>query len=231
MNKRIIWLLVTLMVSLAIVVPAGANPVEAPANNPNGVVRFATFNASLNRNNAGDLGAELAVPGSPQPDTIAEIIQHTRPDVLLINEFDYDPAALADFQTNYLSVPHGSAAPIFIRTRISRRPTQASTQDLTTITVARQGTLSRTTRMALVSSLVSMGWQCFRCIPLIWITSAPSSSSSGRICPVPCCQTIPTPPNLLTGILPGPNSTRSAYHPRSTGMFRFRSTTNLFIFW
>jgi hypothetical protein len=75
-------------------------------------VRFATFNASLNRNNAGQLGAELAAPGSPQPDVIAEIIQRARPDVLLINEFDYDPAALADFQTNYLSVAHGSAAPI-----------------------------------------------------------------------------------------------------------------------
>ena len=75
-------------------------------------VRFATFNASLNRGAAGALGAELAAPGSPQPDTIAEIIQRTRPDVLLINEFDYDPQALADFQTNYLSVAHGDAAPI-----------------------------------------------------------------------------------------------------------------------
>jgi hypothetical protein len=77
-----------------------------------GEVRFATFNASLNRNNAGQLGAELAAPGSTQPDVIAEIIQRARPDVLLINEFDYDPAALANFQTNYLSVAHGSAAPI-----------------------------------------------------------------------------------------------------------------------
>ncbi|MBK5108189.1 MAG: endonuclease/exonuclease/phosphatase family protein [Anaerolineales bacterium] len=76
-------------------------------------VRFATFNASLNRFNAGDLAVELSALGSPQPDTIAEIIQRTRPDVLLINEFDYDPAALVDFQTNYLSVAHGSAAPIF----------------------------------------------------------------------------------------------------------------------
>jgi len=75
-------------------------------------IRFATFNASLNRGSAGALAAELASPGSAQPDTIAEIIQRTRPDVLLINEFDFDPAALADFQTNYLSVAHGSAAPI-----------------------------------------------------------------------------------------------------------------------
>ncbi len=76
-------------------------------------VRFATFNASMNRRNAGDLGAELAVPGSAQPDVIATIIQKARPDVLLLNEFDYDPQALADFQRNYLEVPHGDAEPIY----------------------------------------------------------------------------------------------------------------------
>ena len=75
-------------------------------------VRFATFNASLNRGSAGALAAELAAPGSAQPDVIAEIIQRTRPDVLLINEFDFDPGALAGFKTNYLEVPHGSAEPI-----------------------------------------------------------------------------------------------------------------------
>lgn len=77
-------------------------------------VRFASFNASLNRFNTGDLAAELAIPGSAQPDTIAEIIQRTRPDVLLINEFDYDAGDVAaqGFQDNYLSVSHGDAAPI-----------------------------------------------------------------------------------------------------------------------
>ncbi|MDH3296408.1 MAG: endonuclease/exonuclease/phosphatase family protein, partial [Acidimicrobiia bacterium] len=33
-------------------------------------------------------------------------------DVLLINEFDFDPQALVDFQANYLSVAHGDAEPI-----------------------------------------------------------------------------------------------------------------------
>jgi hypothetical protein len=77
-------------------------------------VRFATFNASLNRFNAGDLALELSSPGSAQPDVIAEIIQRTRPEVLLINEFDYDASnvALDGFQYNYLSVSHGTAAPI-----------------------------------------------------------------------------------------------------------------------
>jgi hypothetical protein len=78
-------------------------------------VRFATFNASLNRFNAGDLAAELSAPGSAQPDVIAEIIQRVRPEVLLINEFDFDAGnvALDGFHDNYLSVAHGTAAPIF----------------------------------------------------------------------------------------------------------------------
>lgn len=86
--------------------------VSGQPNGPGSEIRFATFNASLNRNNAGDLAEELASPGSAQPDVIAEIIQRVRPDVLLINEFDFDPDALADFQANYLEVAHGSAGPI-----------------------------------------------------------------------------------------------------------------------
>lgn len=94
--------------SALVTAPAGGHEADGPAS----PVRFATFNASLNRTSAGALGAELATPGSPQPDAVAEIIQRTRPEVLLVNEFDFDPAALADFQANYLSVPHGDAAPI-----------------------------------------------------------------------------------------------------------------------
>jgi hypothetical protein len=77
-------------------------------------VRFATFNASLTRFNAGDLVIELAALGSAQPDTIAEIIQRVRPDVLLINEFDFDAGGVAAqlFQEKYLSVAHGNADPI-----------------------------------------------------------------------------------------------------------------------
>ena len=103
-----------LLVASLVLIPVSvfAAPVDAPNSTPLGVVRFATFNASLNRFSAGQLAAELAVPGSAQPDVIAEIIQRARPDVLLINEFDYDSTALAYFQSNYLSVAHGSAAPI-----------------------------------------------------------------------------------------------------------------------
>lgn len=104
-------LLIGLVVALAAtsLAPAAA---AGTRGGPPPEVRFATFNASLNRNTAGALAAELAVPGSPQPDAVAEIIQRVRPDVLLINEFDYDPQALADFQANYLAVAHGDAEPI-----------------------------------------------------------------------------------------------------------------------
>ena len=101
----------SLAIATAVVV-VGAVPAEAGG----GVtpVRFATFNASLNRFNAGDLASELATPGSAQPDTVAEIIQRVRPDVLLINEFDFDAGGVAaqGFQDNYLSVAHGDAEPI-----------------------------------------------------------------------------------------------------------------------
>lgn len=88
--------------------PAAAGP-KANQLEP---VRFATFNASLNRFSAGALAVELATPGSAQPATIAEIIQTVRPEVLLINEFDFDPVALDLFQQNYLEVSQNGAQPI-----------------------------------------------------------------------------------------------------------------------
>ena len=64
-------------------------------------VRFATFNASLNRFNAGDLAAELATPGSAQPDTIAEIIQRLNSErgvtILLVEQNARMALDIADF--------------------------------------------------------------------------------------------------------------------------------------
>lgn len=96
---------------------AGAAPATAapPNQGQDGAdLRFATFNASLNRGAEGALVADLSSPGNAQADVIAEIIQRANPDVLLINEFDYDAdgAALRLFQDNYLSQPHGDAAPV-----------------------------------------------------------------------------------------------------------------------
>jgi hypothetical protein len=76
--------------------------------------RFATFNASLNRATLGELVADLSTPDDAQAAAVAEVIQRVRPDVLLVNEFDFDAEGLAArlFQRNYLSVGHNGARPI-----------------------------------------------------------------------------------------------------------------------
>ncbi len=106
-------LFAVLAMMIGVAGPAAAGGGRGSGGGPE-EVRFATFNASLNRFAAGNLAAELSAPGSAQPDAIAEIIQRARPDVLLVNEFDFDAGhvALDGFQDNYLSVAHGSAAPI-----------------------------------------------------------------------------------------------------------------------
>ncbi|WP_301548414.1 endonuclease/exonuclease/phosphatase family protein [Micromonospora sp. C95] len=90
-----------------------ASPASAGRGQP-GTPRVATFNASLNRGAAGGLVADLSGRDDAQAGNVAEVIQRVRPDVLLINEFDYDPAgrALALFQDNYLSVPRNGTRAI-----------------------------------------------------------------------------------------------------------------------
>jgi hypothetical protein len=105
-----------MLIGVALLIMALAVP-TALAQKPKGAptpVRFATFNASLNRFNAGDLIADVSTPDNAQAQAVTEIIQRTRPDVLLINEFDYDADGLAAqlFQDNYLSVSQNGAEPI-----------------------------------------------------------------------------------------------------------------------
>jgi len=98
--------------SIALLVPLA---MPAQADGPPGdrdTVRFSTFNASLNRNFLGQLRADLSTPGNAQAATVAEIIQRVRPEVLLINEFDFDPTAADLFRTNYLEVSQSGAEPI-----------------------------------------------------------------------------------------------------------------------
>jgi Endonuclease/Exonuclease/phosphatase family len=105
--RRRSWLgaCVAALVALMLVPPAAAGSER---------IRFATFNASLNRNTEGQLIADLSTPANAQARTVAEIIQRARPEVLLINEFDFDSGsvALRLFQDNYLSVSQNGGAPI-----------------------------------------------------------------------------------------------------------------------
>lgn len=87
-------------------------------------ITFATFNVSMEAQNylpAGEAGdgtvlAELLKTGEqPQISNIAHIIQLVRPDVLLLNEFDYiaDPErGIKAFIRNYLNKAQGAAEPI-----------------------------------------------------------------------------------------------------------------------
>jgi hypothetical protein len=109
---------VALLASLSLLALQGA-ALAAGADEAGGArgersARFATFNASLNRAAEGELVADLSTPDDVQAQAVAEVIQRVRPDVLLINEFDFDAAGLAAtlFQRNYLSVGHNGARPI-----------------------------------------------------------------------------------------------------------------------
>ena len=76
-------------------------------------VRFATFNVYLNRPTQGALVSDLSTSDNLQAQKVAEIIQRNAPDILLLNEFDYDEAGegLRLFQENYLSQSQNGAPP------------------------------------------------------------------------------------------------------------------------
>ena len=99
-----------------------APDLDGPLPKYNRTYRFASFNAFLNRGSDGGLQADLASAddqlGEGESDTqtnaVAEIIQRVRPDVILLNEFDYDDAgaAIALFQENFLGVSQNGQQPI-----------------------------------------------------------------------------------------------------------------------
>lgn len=70
----------------------------------NGALRIATYNVSLNRNEAGRLRKDLE-QGDPQIAAVAAVIRAVRPDVLLLNEVDYsaEDSNAELFQRHYLS--------------------------------------------------------------------------------------------------------------------------------
>ncbi|HNS16788.1 MAG TPA: endonuclease/exonuclease/phosphatase family protein [Bacteroidales bacterium] len=77
-------------------------------------IRLATYNAALFRNEEGELQRALADTTDQQARCVAEIIQITRPQILALLEFDYDPhgVALGLFQKNYLGISQHGREPI-----------------------------------------------------------------------------------------------------------------------
>jgi hypothetical protein len=84
-------------------------PVLNNPESPSDSVRVMTFNSALSdrRTEEGQLREILSEPGYELAANDAAIIQHLRPDVLVLQEFDYDPngEGIALFQENYLNVP------------------------------------------------------------------------------------------------------------------------------
>ena len=77
-------------------------------------LRVATFNASLSFNEPGALIAHLESTDFEPARHAAAIIQSVRPDIILINEFDHDPAgrAVNQFRTLYLEKAQTDAPPV-----------------------------------------------------------------------------------------------------------------------
>lgn len=98
----------------ALTSPAAAGPGGAGTHAKPTEVRFATFNASLNRATEGRLVADFSQPGDAQASGAAETIQRADADVILVNEFDYVPDGEAAelFRDNYLAVGQNGAAPV-----------------------------------------------------------------------------------------------------------------------
>ena len=78
---------------------------DAMASTPTGTLRVATYNTSLFDEDAGGLVARLDF-GNAQARKIAAVLQRVRPDIVLLNEFDYDASGQAAdlFQRRYLEV-------------------------------------------------------------------------------------------------------------------------------
>jgi len=78
-------------------------------------IKVATYNTSLYRDTAGTLMNDLAGVTNTQAQHIARVIQRNNPDVILLNEFDYDTkgTSIKRFKENYLEVAQSGEAPAY----------------------------------------------------------------------------------------------------------------------
>jgi hypothetical protein len=216
----------TLLGAAAITTLAGPAAAAPPAGNGPTELRVATYNLSLNRNLPGQLVADLTTGTNAQAKTVAEVIQHANPDIVLLNEFDYVPGNVAVnlFRDNYLEVPQGTADAVeYPYAFVAPSNTGiASGFDLNNngVTVTTPlaagygddafgfGQFEGQFGMAVLSKTRSTPPRCAR-----------SRSSCGRTCPARSCPTTRTPPRRPTGTRP-PSSTCSASRASRTGMSR-----------
>lgn len=89
------WSITRLAAALGVAISAAPHSSRAESSAAS-TIRLATFNASLSRGQAGQIRRAID-SGDPQTAAVVEILQTVRPDVVLINELDWDAdgAALA----------------------------------------------------------------------------------------------------------------------------------------
>ena len=102
MPKLLLWALLLALVSGCVQVNVHGDP---PVQDDAAPLRVAAYNTSLYTAEAGGLVRQLQ-GDSGQARKIAAVLQRLRPDLVLLNEFDYDPAHRAAdlFQRDYLQV-------------------------------------------------------------------------------------------------------------------------------
>jgi len=104
MNKHTLLLALTMLCAACTSTAPAASTPSTPTTTAQ--LRLATYNTSLYSDDAGGLIAELE-GDSAHARKIAAVLQRVRPDLVLLNEFDFDDAHRAAdlFQQRYLETP------------------------------------------------------------------------------------------------------------------------------
>ncbi|MEN1679194.1 MAG: endonuclease/exonuclease/phosphatase family protein [Planctomycetota bacterium] len=102
----------TRLLGAALLLAATTAAADPPPAQP-GALRVATYNVAMYRDRAGQLYDELKTGQSQQAKRIAEVLRRVRPDVVLLNEFDFEEGTtrLVDsLRRQYLEAPAAEAA-------------------------------------------------------------------------------------------------------------------------
>jgi endonuclease/exonuclease/phosphatase family metal-dependent hydrolase len=93
-------------VCLLLLLACLVSPVSAEEPAPTRL-RIATFNVAMGLDEPGELAAALRGGSDARLQQVAEILQRVRPDIVLLNEFDYDPGVDAAALLNDKYLAHG----------------------------------------------------------------------------------------------------------------------------
>lgn len=101
------WAVIAILLLLGLLTPEAKSVAQDASQSNKTRVRVATFNTSLYRDKAGQLASDLQTGDSKQAKELAAILQSVRPDIVLLNEIDFeaDHRAVKLLLEKYLHVP------------------------------------------------------------------------------------------------------------------------------